>query len=93
MNQPYTLNRLDSTFLSLAQNAWAIDDKDWGSERQIDAENELYEFLDATTIDVESDKVQNYTIHATSEEIIKYAVSLYNEIHNRSITFNPITLN
>jgi hypothetical protein len=63
-------------FVKLAKDALPINDDDWGSDRQIDAENlffnEVEKVLDAETFAA----FENYCLKATTDERVEEALRL-----------------
>jgi hypothetical protein len=60
----------------LANDARPIDDADWGSDRQIAAENKLFAFVRTLLSEAEFEKLQVFCLKATTEEMIDEALLL-----------------
>ena len=60
----------------LAKLARCVDDADWGSDRQVDAENAFYQEARRHMTQVQIEKLDSYTLKSTTEEGIGYALSL-----------------
>jgi hypothetical protein len=58
------------TALHLAKLAMPINDDDWGSDRQIDAENKLYAFVEENWPDMMSAEFETWSLKASADEII-----------------------
>lgn len=60
------------------REAMPIDDDDWGSDRQVDAENELFRLLEQADIPVgEGSRFARWALKATAEERINEAHRLW----------------
>jgi hypothetical protein len=60
----------------LADAARPINDADWGSDRQVEAENRLFEFVRSILSDDEFERLEAFCLKATSEEMIDEALLL-----------------
>jgi hypothetical protein len=60
----------------LADAARPIDDADWGSDRQIEAENEFCAYACCFMEEAVLDQFDRYVLKATSEEIIDNALDI-----------------
>ena len=71
-------------FAKLAKDALHVDDDDWSSDRQIDAENlffnEVEKVLDAETFA----EFENYCLKATTEERVEEALRLL-QLHTQGM--------
>lgn len=74
-----------NTTEAMFQDARAIDEDDWSTDRQIDAENALFASLEADGLDVgEGSKFADWCLHATSDEMIDAAHRMWAPIQGRS---------
>jgi hypothetical protein len=58
------------TALHLAKLAMPIDGDDWGTERQIDAENKLYAFVEENWPDMMDEAFEAWSLKASTDERI-----------------------
>jgi len=63
---------MTSTILELANSAHPINDDDWGTERQIDAQNAFFNAAEEMGLDM--DDFEEYAHKATAEEMIGEAL-------------------
>ena len=63
-------------FEALAQAARPVDDNDWGSTRQIGAENKFFKSVEALLPDDQFAALTRYCLKATSDEAIDEALRL-----------------
>jgi len=74
---PKLVPRTREHLLSLIKNARPINEKDWASERQIDAENLVWDQFDHYDIMEEFDQLQEESGgHATTDELLDDAVGV-----------------
>lgn len=64
---------------TLAQAARPIDDKDWGSERQIAAENAFCAYVETLMHPMVFDEWSVYALKATTDEMIDWALKALSE--------------
>ena len=69
---------------SLAPAALPITEEDWGSERQIDAEEAFLYAVRRILPEDSLDKLGNYGLKATTEERVAYALELVTEVRNEA---------
>ncbi len=75
------LNRIEA----LAQAARPINDNDWGSDRQIKAENKLFAAIKPLIQRTEWDALEAYCLKATTDEMIDEALRIMRA------KFHPLT--
>ena len=63
-------------FDALAKNALPLDDAEWGSKRQIDAQNRFTDAVEAVLPTKEFDAYDSYCLKATTEEMIEEGLRL-----------------
>ena len=61
---------------TLSKAALPLNDDEWGSERQIDAENAVTAALQQYIKPEEWDNFEDYALKATTEEMVEYGMSL-----------------
>lgn len=66
----------NSDFAALAKKAYCINDDDWGTERQIEAENAFFAAVKAKLPAPVFEKLEGYCLKATSDEMIEEAMRL-----------------
>jgi hypothetical protein len=65
-------------------DAYALDDDDWGSERQLAAENKFLDMLTLTGVNcAEGSTLNRYAVQATEEDALQYAWELYLEVNSK----------
>jgi len=66
------INRIEA----LATAARPVNDNDWGSDRQIAAENKFFRAVKATLTPAEFYELEGYCLKATTDEMIDEALRL-----------------
>ena len=61
---------------SLAAAARPINHEDWGSERQIEAQNAFFQEIEKLLPSAEFEALENYCLKATTDEMIDRALEL-----------------
>ena len=64
-------------FMTLIKRGHPIDDSDWGSEEQINAENAVYNYLEKILTAPELEKYELWASKATVDERMDEALRLY----------------
>jgi len=64
----------DETLYTLAQTARPINDDDWGSERQITAENAFFLYVEKQMHPSAFSELEDYCLKATTDEMIDQAI-------------------
>jgi hypothetical protein len=62
-------------FKALAQPAYPLSDDDWGSERQIDAENAFFERMERELPQLFTQEFEYWMLKATTEERLDEALA------------------
>jgi hypothetical protein len=62
--------------------AYPINDDDWGTERQVDAENDVYHVLERLGVDIgEESEFARWALKATTEERLDECRKLWQEFN------------
>jgi hypothetical protein len=64
----------DETLYTLAQAARPLDDDDWGSERQVTAQNAFFVYVERQMHPVAFAELEDYAMKATTDEMIDEAI-------------------
>ena len=54
-------------------------EEEWGSEKQIDAQNKFFIIVETMVTKEEMDDIEDYAMKATTEEMQDYALKVINE--------------
>ncbi len=67
-----------ANIMELAKAAYPVNDDDWGTERQIDAENAFFAAVEQLMSPELFESLETYALKATAEERISFALELLN---------------
>jgi len=56
-------------------------EEEWGSEKQIEAQNSFFEMIEELTTTEEMERISEYALKATTEEMQDFALEVINESH------------
>ncbi len=70
------IDALDRRLMTLAQAARPIDDSDWGSNRQVAAQNAFFEHVEGLLLPAAFADLENFCLHASTGEMIDEALRL-----------------
>ena len=54
-------------------------EEEWGSEKQIDAQNRFFEIIESMVTKKQMEDIEEYAMKATTEEMQDYALKVINE--------------